>query len=105
MLSDVVRGIHRLMRGWVESRAPLNVYFDSGNSSGNYQATSANYEKLHVLVADKNLNIERGLGGSVTATSKTIWPAYTPLYFRPNADADTLGWAGSSVTVSIGLLE
>lgn len=89
---------------WFLHLAPLNKYSVTG-TSGTYQAASADIGKLHVLVSLGAITVERGNGSSVTATSKNQWPGSVPLYFRPVKNQDAIGWAGSSTTVTVGILE
>lgn len=93
-----------LEHSWFQAAAPRNVYSATA-TSGTYQAAVGDLTKLHVLVSAGPITVERGNGSSVTATSKTIWPAYTPLFFRPMRDYDALGWAGSSTTVTVGIVQ
>lgn len=98
-------GMNRYDNGWWLFLIPKNVYAPAAANSGSYECSAENMDKLHVLVSDKDITVEGGTGASVTATGKCQWPAKFPLYFRPTPGRTTLGWSGSTVTVTIGTVE
>lgn len=91
---------------WLVPLAPKGVYAPAAAASGNYQATFANLGKLHLFTSDVDVRAERGNGGTVTATGKTIMYA-RQWYFTPVAGNDTVGWASvtGNATVTVGVLE